>query len=47
MAAVVGSKTETRKQWVAPELKKVNIEQITAFNGGGRLDLLGQHRLTS
>ena len=26
---------ETRKEWVAPELKKVDIEQITA-NGGNR-----------
>ena len=23
---------ETRKEWVAPELKKVDIEQITAAN---------------
>ena len=25
---------ETRKEWVAPELKKVDIEQITAYNPG-------------
>jgi hypothetical protein len=29
---------ETRKEWVAPELKKVDIEQITAHGSGSRSD---------
>jgi len=28
-----GSAAETRKEWVAPKLKKIDIEEITA-NGG-------------
>jgi hypothetical protein len=28
-----GSAAETRKEWIAPELKKIDIEEITA-NGG-------------
>jgi len=27
---MTGKKTEVKKNWVAPELKKVDIEQITA-----------------
>lgn len=34
MATIAGSKMETRKQWVAPELKKIDIERITANNRG-------------
>lgn len=30
MNQVVEINTETRKEWSAPELKKVDIEQITA-----------------
>ena len=26
-------KAESRKKWVAPELKKIDIEQITAYGG--------------
>jgi hypothetical protein len=26
---------ETRKEWVAPELKKIDVEQITAISTGG------------
>jgi hypothetical protein len=28
-----GSAPETRKEWIAPELRKIDIEEITA-NGG-------------
>ncbi len=28
-----GSAAETRKEWIAPELRKIDIEEITA-NGG-------------
>ncbi len=28
-----GSTAETRKEWIAPELRKIDIEEITA-NGG-------------
>jgi hypothetical protein len=30
MDKVIESTVEARKEWVAPELKKVDIEQITA-----------------
>ena len=33
---------ETRKEWSTPELKKVDIEQITANGGGSGPDFLGQ-----
>jgi hypothetical protein len=32
MDYVFESNVETRKEWAAPELKKVDIEQITAAN---------------
>jgi hypothetical protein len=34
MNKVVEIIQETRKEWVAPELKKVDIEQITAAHNG-------------
>ena len=34
MNQVVEINTETRKEWSAPELKKVDIEQITAAHLG-------------
>ena len=33
---------ETRKEWSTPELKKVDIEQITANGGGSGIDFLSQ-----
>ena len=33
MDKVIETSVEPRKEWVAPELKKVDIEQITAFGG--------------
>jgi hypothetical protein len=38
MNKVVEIPQETRKEWVAPELKKVDIEQITALGGGPGVD---------
>jgi hypothetical protein len=35
MNQVVEITHETRKEWSAPELKKVDIEQITATGPGG------------
>jgi hypothetical protein len=34
MDMVIETSVETRKVWSAPELKKVDIEQITALGGG-------------
>jgi hypothetical protein len=34
MDMVIETNVETRKVWSAPELKKVDIELITAFSGG-------------
>jgi hypothetical protein len=39
MDNVIDTSIETRKEWVAPELKKVDIEQITANGAGGSSDL--------
>jgi hypothetical protein len=33
---------EPRKEWVAPELKKIDVEEITAGGGGGGPDGNGQ-----
>ena len=43
MAAIAESKTdvkqpETRKEWIAPELKKVDLVQITATGGRNKAD---------
>lgn len=38
MNKVVEIIQETRKEWSAPELKKVDIEQITASGGGPGTD---------
>jgi hypothetical protein len=32
---------EPRKEWVAPELKKIDVEEITAEGGGGADDANG------
>jgi hypothetical protein len=41
MEKVIKTSVEPRKEWVTPELKKVDIEQITATNVGGGGDALG------
>ena len=41
MNKVVEIVQETRKEWVAPELKKVDVEQITAGGGGPGGDGIG------
>jgi hypothetical protein len=35
MAGTVNINVEPRKEWVAPELKKVSVAQITANNNMG------------
>jgi hypothetical protein len=32
------NRQETRKEWAAPELRKVDIEQITAHGGSKKFD---------
>jgi hypothetical protein len=34
MAFTVDTNVQPRKEWVAPELKKINIEEITAHVSG-------------
>ena len=34
MENVMETSVEPRKEWVAPELKKIDVEQITAANFG-------------
>ena len=38
MDHVIETNDEPRKEWAAPELKKIDIEQITAAGGGHRVD---------
>jgi hypothetical protein len=38
MDKVIDTSVETRKEWVAPELKKIDIEQITASGVGTSSD---------
>jgi hypothetical protein len=38
MDKVIDTSIETRKEWAAPELKKVDIEQITANGARGSDD---------
>jgi hypothetical protein len=38
MNKVIDTSVETRKEWVAPELKKVNIKQITAYGSATHHD---------
>ena len=47
MDKVIDTSVETRKEWVAPELKKVDIEQITAHGTGKNNDLFGGNHATS
>jgi hypothetical protein len=35
MAGKTGKKSEIKKNWVAPELKKIDVEQITASGTSG------------
>ena len=34
MDKVIDTSIETRKEWAAPELKKIGIEEITALDAG-------------
>jgi hypothetical protein len=34
MDAIIETSLEPRKEWVTPELKKIDIDQITAAGGG-------------
>jgi hypothetical protein len=34
MTSLAETTPEPRKDWVAPELKKINVEDITALNSG-------------
>jgi hypothetical protein len=38
MDAFVETSFEPRKEWVTPELKKIDIDQITAAGGGLNTD---------
>jgi len=38
MDAFVETSLEPRKEWVTPELKKIDIDQITAAGGGFTYD---------
>jgi len=38
MKKVIKRSREPRKEWTAPELNKIDIEQITAAGGGHRVD---------
>jgi hypothetical protein len=38
MDAFVETSLEPRKEWVTPELKKIDIDQITAAGGGFTAD---------
>ena len=41
MDHVIETNDEPRKEWAAPELKKLDIEEITAGGGGTSDDGLG------
>jgi hypothetical protein len=41
MDSMIETKDEPRKEWAAPELKKIGIEEITAGGAGGASDGLG------
>jgi len=41
MDYVIETKDEPRKEWAAPELKKIDIEEITAGGASGSDDGLG------
>jgi hypothetical protein len=41
MNSIVEINEASKKQWLAPELKKINIEEVTANNTGTGADTLG------
>jgi hypothetical protein len=41
MQSLVETNVEPRKEWVAPELKKIDVEAITAASFAGRDDSAG------
>jgi hypothetical protein len=41
MQNLVETNVEPRKEWVAPELKKIDVEAITALSTSGSDDLGG------
>jgi hypothetical protein len=41
MNSIIETNDEPRKEWAAPELKKIGIEEITAFSEGSGSDLSG------
>lgn len=43
MTGKAEKKVEIRKNWVAPELKKIGIEQITATNHHGAIHDSASH----
>jgi len=42
MDSFVETNVETRKEWTAPELKKIDIEEITAATSGSGGDGFGE-----
>jgi hypothetical protein len=41
MESFVETNVEPRKEWVAPELKKIDVEEITASGTSGATDNFG------
>jgi hypothetical protein len=41
MDSLIETNVEPRKEWVAPELKKIDVEEITAASLAGSDDGLG------
>jgi hypothetical protein len=41
MDNVIDTKDEPRKEWAAPELKKIDVEEITAGSSGSFDDGIG------
>jgi hypothetical protein len=38
MESLIETNVEPRKEWVAPELKKIDVEKITSFGGSSGAD---------
>jgi hypothetical protein len=38
MKKIIKASREPRKPWAAPELKKIDVEQLTAAGGGRKVD---------
>jgi hypothetical protein len=47
MENLVDNSLESRKEWTAPELKKINVDEITAGTGGAGDDGFGGGTLDS